>query len=93
LGDRRLNGTSTIWLAGVRSKKRRRDAKEIKKTRPDADRTRRGMNKIINVQLIANPFNWLTVWLMVILMSIFGHFVLTWAGVSHTPNSDKPAQA
>lgn len=49
------------------------------------------MNKIVNVELLTNPFNWLIVWLMVILMSIFGHFVLTWAHVSHTPDNAKKA--
>jgi hypothetical protein len=44
---------------------------------------------IINTQLIKNPLNWLTVWAMVLLAGVLGHYIFTWAGVSHTP---KPAQ-
>jgi uncharacterized membrane protein len=43
------------------------------------------MDKFINVKLLANPLNWLVVWMMVILSAVLGHFILTGAGVEHTP--------
>jgi hypothetical protein len=49
------------------------------------------MNKIINVPLLSNPLNWLVVWMMVILAAILGHFILSWAGVSHTPAANNNA--
>lgn len=44
------------------------------------------MDKFINVKVLANPLNWLVVFAILMLLSVFGHFVLTWAGVSHTPD-------
>lgn len=40
---------------------------------------------IVNTELMKNPLNWLTIWAMILIAAVAGHFILTWAGVSHTP--------
>lgn len=39
------------------------------------------MDKIVNVGLLKNPLNWLTVVLMLVLAGIAGHLLLSAAGI------------
>lgn len=45
--------------------------------------------KIVNGSLLANPLNWLIVWLMLIVAAMAGHLLLDAAGVICPHNAEQ----